>query len=169
MLYIYNVSDQSNPIKLSEFEIDQYVPCFNSCFENELLILQSNEIKIINVTNPYDPFLASTIDPDNYQCNDICIQNRTLFISSRYVHIYNLENPLVPIKIATMDNYYSFNDIFVSNELLYGIYQFGISVYNITFLSDTKQISFIGYDVSDKIQFAKKPFSPDDHLFIATE
>jgi hypothetical protein len=118
-VYIVNISLPANPTITGVFEAGDYARCVwgpTELIQNEDYCGVANwyaGMKLINVSNPYAPYLNGQIQWANLPCEDIQLTSNyryayvtTCFTGSAplpYLKICDLQNPAMPVEIGSLE------------------------------------------------------------------
>jgi len=140
-LVILNVSSPEQPVKVGHYYDGDGFP--NVLISNNLAFLYgASAIKIIDISNIYEPRLAEKISvcPPHYACiSDFAVRDNYLYISSSFgLFIYNITDPYNPVELNRLEDFSGFK-ITVSKDRLFAIEyewfitgnKYNLSIFNI--------------------------------------
>jgi len=140
MIYIYNVTNPQNPNLLCEFTYDFYNPhLIANYYDNFLIVSQGYHTRIVNITDPLNPFVTTSIHEEN-RVSDIIIQNDLLCKLSSSIQIYNLTSPENPSLITSVGDDFIYQKFFLSNDSLYAYAGWFIDIYNLQDINNIKLV-----------------------------
>jgi hypothetical protein len=135
-IYIYNISQPENPVFMSTFShtysCDPVVVSENYAYSTLSTSgpcdRGSNELDIINISDPYSPFLVKAITMDNPR--GLGVSGNLLFVCDNGLKVFNItdkENPKLLKKIQS-----DAVDVIPIDTLLFVATEKGLSEYQIT-------------------------------------
>ncbi|MHA1556592.1 MAG: hypothetical protein ACTSPM_06605 [Candidatus Heimdallarchaeota archaeon] len=120
-LQIINISNPNNPEFISHLKMEGYL-CYQICAENDFVYLGlGDEIYIVDVSDPIEPFIEGTIelDVDLTSLLEIFVSSGYMYVAiNNVLEIYDLNYPWNPPKIESYP-FYPVKDVFVSNGIAY--------------------------------------------------
>ncbi|MFW9969077.1 MAG: LVIVD repeat-containing protein, partial [Candidatus Odinarchaeota archaeon] len=114
-------------------------------FENYLLIADNNlGLKIIDFSNPLNPYLISSFGDTYNETLDISIEGRYAYVADGLdgLEILEITDPTSPQKISSWSNSNNITNVFIKDKLAFlSIRDFGVQILNI---SNPYSISKVG-------------------------
>jgi hypothetical protein len=148
-LVIYDITDSANPVQISQLEL---------CMENICKIgdylyhaLDGVGVKVIDVSDPYNPFVAGEY---SYDCNayDIDSHGNLIFVfdSDHYITIFDVSDPSHPDSLSSYALNATPRGISVMDTILYAaLYDEGLEILSI---ADPGNLTYLGsYDAAADI------------------
>jgi len=155
-LVIIDISDPSNPKRISEINMEGLSPV--AVVRDELAYIvnmASHEFLIVNVSNPENPTIIGRYDPalDWSNFDDLMIKmgliNNYLYVLSNVLDlmVFNVQDPTNPILIGEFNTGASNAGMAITDDVLfYTNTESGITVLNITNRSAPYQIASLNMD-----------------------
>ncbi|MBE0570665.1 MAG: T9SS type A sorting domain-containing protein [Ignavibacteriaceae bacterium] len=140
---IWDLSDLSNPTRMSRFPTEPYPRSGIAYFGNYLIFTTNYSIWSLDISDPYNPVIADELFLANNLISQMYLKGNTAYIvmSSQGVKLVNVSNPL-DLQLITSYGFLSGNEIDIAGNFLYGINSSGaLTILNIT---DSLHIVYAG-------------------------
>jgi hypothetical protein len=140
---IWDLTDLSNPLRMSRFATEPYPRSGIAYFGNYLIFTTNYSIWSLDISDPYYPTIADELFLANNLISQMYLKGNTAYIvmSSQGVKLVNISNPL-DLQLIASYGFLSGNEIDIAGNFLYGINSSGaLTILNIT---DSLHIVYAG-------------------------
>ncbi|MEJ5307443.1 MAG: T9SS type A sorting domain-containing protein [candidate division WOR-3 bacterium] len=161
LLNIVDVSNPSNPVKVSEYILPYGDITSVSVLGNYAYVVSNGDLKIIDVTNPSNPFEVSNYDSIGYY---IYISGNYAFVAGgNLLRVLDIIDPLNPVKIGYCEVTENIKDVYISENYAYLITTSSLKVIDVTSPSNPFELGYCSID-----GFPEKVYVLDNYAYVAS-